>query len=143
MVERLLAAQTVARLSGSTVLESHYRDRLDNLPAMPSDDERAHAILNFAEVLTEHPVEGDRIALLKLPAAGLGTPEVITLAQLIAFVAYQVRVVSGLQAMAAAVPTDAAAAQTPSAEPAAPFVHPANLPQPGEPLRVNGYTSES
>ena len=139
LAERLLAAQTVARLSGSTVLEAHYRDRLS---ATPPDGERVQAILAFAEVLTEHPVEGDRIALLKLPAAGLSTPEVITLAQLIAFVAYQVCVVAGLQAIAAIEP-DAAATQTPPDEPATPFVHPASLPQPGEPVRVNGYTSET
>ncbi len=143
LAERLLAAETVARLSGSTVLEAHYRDRLDRLAATPPGGERVQAILAFAEVLTEHPVEGDRIALLKLPAAGLGTPEVITLAQLIAFVAYQVRVVAGLQAMAAMDPADAAATQTRPDEPAVPFVHPANLPQPGEPVRVNGYTSET
>ena len=142
LAERLLAAHTVARLSGSTALEAHYRDRLDRLPATPPDGERVQAILAFAEVLTEHPVEGDRIALLKLPAAGLSTPEVITLAQLIAFVAYQVRVVAGLQAMAAMDPTESAATQTPPGE-SAPFVHPANLPQPGEPVRVNGYTSET
>lgn len=142
MAERLLAAHTVARLSGSTALEAHYRDRLDRLPATPPDGERVQAILAFAEVLTEHPMEGDRIALLKLPAAGLSTPEIITLAQLIAFVAYQVRVVAGLQAMAAMDPTESAATQTPPGE-SAPFVHPANLPQPGEPVRVNGYTSET
>jgi len=142
LAERLLAAQTVARLSGSAVLEAHYRDRLDQLPATPPSGERVQAILAFAEVLTEHPVEGDRVALLKLPAAGLSTPEVITLAQLIAFVAYQVRVVAGLQAMAAMDPTESAATQTPPGE-SAPFVHPANLPQPGEPVRVNGYTSET
>jgi len=140
LAERLLAAHTVARLSGSTVLEAHYRDRL---LATPPGGERVQAILAFAEVLTEHPVEGDRIALLKLPAAGLSTPEVITLAQLIAFVAYQVRVIAGLQAMAAMDPADAAAVQTSPNEPASPFVHPANLPQPGEPVRVNGYTSET
>lgn len=142
LAERLLAAHTVARLSGSTALEAHYRDRLDRLPATPPDGERVQAILAFAEVLTEHPVQGDRIALLKLPAAGLSTPEIITLAQLIAFVAYQVRVVAGLQAMAAMDPAESAATQTPPGE-SAPFVHPANLPQPGEPVRVNGYTSET
>jgi uncharacterized peroxidase-related enzyme len=140
MTERLLAAQAVARLSGSTVLEFHYRDRL---PATPPVGERVQAILAFAELLTEHPVEGDRAALLKLPAAGLSTPEVITLAQLIAFVAYQVRVIAGLQAMAAMDPNDATATQTQPHQSAAPFVHPANLPQPGEPVRVNGYTSET
>src|SRR4051812_12206858 len=77
LAERLLAAQTVARLSGSEQLEGHYSDRL---PRSQQGSERVQAILAFAEVLTEHPVEGDRAALLKLPAAGLSTPEVITLA---------------------------------------------------------------
>ena len=143
MGERLLAAQTVARLSGSAELEVYYHDRLDRLPATPPGAERVQAILAFAAALTEHPVEGDRAALLKLPAAGLSTPEVITLAQLIAFVAYQVRVVAGLQAMAAMDPSGAATAPTQPDEPTAPFVHPANLPKPGEPVRVNGYTSET
>ena len=143
MGERLLAAQTVARLSGSAELEVYYHDRLDRLPATPPGAERVQAILAFAAALTEHPVEGDRAALLKLPAAGLSTPEVITLAQLIAFVAYQVRVVAGLQAMAAMDPGGAATAPTQPDEPTAPFVHPANLPKPGEPVRVNGYTSET
>ncbi|HKX39850.1 MAG TPA: peroxidase-related enzyme [Burkholderiaceae bacterium] len=146
LAERLLAAQTVARLSGSTVLEAHYRERLERLPA-PAPGARLQAILDFAAVLTERPVEGDRAALLKLPAAGLSTAETITLAQLIAFVAYQVRVVAGLQAMAAmdALDADAAPAST-QPDPSSTtthFVHPANLPQPGEPVRVNGYTSET
>ena len=140
MVERLLAAHAVARLSGSAALEAHYCDRL---PATPPGGERVQAILAFAEVLTEHPVEGDRIALQKLPAAGLSTPEVITLAQLIAFVAYQVRVLAGLQAMAVTEPFETEAAQMQAISPTEPFIHPANLPQPGEPVRVNGYTSET
>ncbi len=112
--------------------------------APPPDSERLRAILAFTEILTERPVEGDRAALLKLPAAGLETSEVITLAQLIAFVAYQLRVVAGLQAMAAMDPDDATPAMAQAdAPPAAPFVHPAHLPQPGEPVRVNGYTSET
>ncbi|HEY9064962.1 MAG TPA: peroxidase-related enzyme [Burkholderiaceae bacterium] len=144
LAERLLAAQTVARLSGSTVVEAHYRARLDRLPsAAAAQGERLEAMLGFAGMLAERPVEGDRAALLKLPAAGLSTPEVITLAQLIAFVAYQVRVVAGLQAMAAMDPSAAGTANEPAGDSTAPFVHPATLPQPGEPVRVNGYTSET
>ena len=143
MGERLVAAQAVARLSGSTVLEAHYGERRARLAEPMPGGERLQAILAFTEVLTEDPVRGDRAALLKLPAAGLGTPEVITLAQLIAFVAYQVRVIAGLQAMAAMAPADATADPMPPDEPGTPFVHPANLPQPGAPVRVNGYTSET
>jgi uncharacterized peroxidase-related enzyme len=139
LAERLRVAHAVARDAGSSVLASHYRALLPDgeTPA----DARTRAVLAFTRTLTERPVEGDRDALLKLPAAGLTTAEVVLLAQLIAFVSYQVRVVAGLQAMAAFADDTAAPAPTP--EPTEAFVHPANLPKPGEPLRVNGYTSES
>ncbi|MFI5447328.1 CMD domain protein [Polaromonas sp. UC242_47] len=153
LAERLLAAHDIARLAGSAVLQAHYRERLQTLPLTsaqqaaqggqpPNGDPRLQAILGFTRTLTERPVEGDQAALLQLPAAGLTTPEVVALAQLIAFVAYQLRVVAGLQALVElgddihSTPAAAAAAE-------APFVHPADLPKPGEPVRVNGYTSET
>ncbi len=154
MTERLLAAHQVARLSGSAALQAHYRERLlvgDGLTptqhaALKGEpligDERLQAILVFARTLTEHPVDGDRDALLTLPAAGLATAEVVALAQLIAFVAYQVRVLAGLQAMAAALAEEVPVTLATTSD-EAPFVHPAHLPKPGEPLRVNGFTSES
>lgn len=156
LAERLLAAHSIVRLAGSTALQAHYRDRLLALPALTPPQQaaldglpldswgegvRLQAILAFSRTLTERPVEGDQAALLKLPAAGLATPEVIALAQLIAFVAYQLRVVAGLQALVAL--GDDIHGTPAAAAPEAPFVHPANLPKPGEPLRVNGYTSES
>jgi uncharacterized protein YciW len=58
-----------------------------------------HTILKFTHTLITDPVTADRQALLALPQAGLSTPEVVTLAQLIAFVSYQVRLVAGLKAM--------------------------------------------
>jgi uncharacterized peroxidase-related enzyme len=155
LVERLLAAHAIARSAGSVALQANYRARLDALAPLSATqqaaadgapveslgaDARLQAVLAFTRTLTDHPVEGDREALLKLPAAGLATPEVVALAQLIAFVAYQVRVVAGLQALAALGGDSAAAAVE---ENTAPFVHPANLPPPGEPLRINGYTSET
>jgi CMD domain protein len=159
LAERLLAAHRIARLAGSAALEDHYRERLQTLPALtpaqraalegtdahgPAGDPRLAAILDFAATLTERPVEGDRATLLRLPAAGLATEEVVALAQLVAFVAYQLRVLAGLRALAAlgdgpAAPRSGAA----DATAAAPFVHPAHLPKPGEPLRINGYTSET
>ncbi|TDP61329.1 CMD domain-containing protein [Roseateles toxinivorans] len=150
LAERLLAAHLIAGLTGSEVLQAHYREQLLALPAL-TDSERAaldgkavdgrlQAILSFTRTLTERPVDGDKAALLKLPAAGLSTAEVVALAQLIAYVAYQLRVVAGLQAL-----VESGASDTPAVAdaPEAPFVHPANLPKPGEPLRVNGFTSET
>ena len=51
------------------------------------------------------------------------------------------RVLAGLQALTALGP--AASEGTPDAGAAAAFVHPSNLPAPGAPLRINGYTSET
>lgn len=151
LAERLLVAQAVAQASGVAVLQAHYAALLRALPGAGAAaavldreapaDARTAAVLRFAQVLATAPADGDRALLLTLPAAGLATDEVVVLAQLVAYVAYQARVVAGLQALAA---VDAAATPAPgAAEPAAPFVHPAHLPKPGEPLRVNGYTSET
>ncbi|MGJ7609687.1 MULTISPECIES: CMD domain-containing protein [unclassified Variovorax] len=155
LAERLLAAHAIARSAGSAALQAHYRARLDALAPLSAaqqaaadgapveslgGDPRLQAMLAFTRTLTDRPVEGDREALLKLPAAGLSTPEVVALAQLIAFVAYQVRVVAGLQALAALGGDSAVPGVE---ENAAPFVHPATLPPPGEPLRIDGYTSET
>jgi uncharacterized peroxidase-related enzyme len=152
LAERLLAAHLIARLAGSAVLQAHYRARLAALPALTpaqqaaidgealDSDPRLQAILGFTRTLTERPVDGDEAALLQLPAAGLATPEVVALAQLVAFVAYQLRLVAGLQALAA-LGDDGGTAPVEAED--APFVHPVNLPKPGEVLRVNGYTSET
>lgn len=153
LAERLLAAWTIASMAGSTGLKAHYFKRLQSGPTLTASqqavlaghegqgDERLTAMLTFTRLLTERPVDGDRDALLKLPAAGLDAAATVALAQLIAFVAYQLRMVAGLQAMAslAAASDDAL---KPEAD-AAPFVHPASLPKPGEPVRINGYTSET
>lgn len=144
LAERLLAAHHIAGLAGSAVLQAHYQERLRDLstpPAPAKVDGRLQAILDFAHTLTERPLDGDQAALLKLPAAGLSTAEVVALAQLTAFVAYQLRVVAGLQALQALGADDAVASTAASDE--APFIHPANLPKPGEPVRIKGFTSET
>jgi uncharacterized peroxidase-related enzyme len=138
LAERLLAARTVAELSGGQALAAHYAGQLAAQPA-PVAGARLDALLAFCRTLATRPVDGDKALLLSLPAAGLSPPEVITLAQLVAYVAYQVRVVAGLRALAAV----GEGAEPPPTTDAAPFVHPANLPPPGEPLRINGYTSET
>lgn len=110
--ERLLLALYACRLSGSQDLAAHYRARLEALPAdagqlaVATDGEpeqlpqgRLRAMLVFARALTQRPVEGDKAALHTLPAAGISTPAVVALSQLIAFISYQVRVVAGLKAM--------------------------------------------
>ncbi|MFO1196207.1 MAG: peroxidase-related enzyme [Burkholderiaceae bacterium] len=137
LAERFAAAEAVARLGGGEALAAHYRERRDAC-APPADRTRLDAAVAYACTLARRPLDGTRAALLALPAAGLSTPDVVTLAQLIGLVAYQVRVVAGLRAMAG---LDAAPAAAPAADDTV-FVHPANLPAPGEPVRANGFTSE-
>ncbi|MDR5822215.1 CMD domain protein [Caballeronia sp. LZ043] len=113
LVERLLVALYASRLTPSPALAAHYRAELTardidqaTLSAVesgtPDDLTEPHlrAILAFTRTLIENPVAGDEAALQTLPAAGLTTPAVVALAQLIAFLSYQTRLVAGLQAFA-------------------------------------------
>lgn len=115
VVERLLTAFHACRLSKSASLGAHYRERLVAEKADPAlidavgagrttalGDARIETILGFTTKLIERPIEGDRDAVQALVRAGLSTPAIVALAQLVAFLSYQVRVVAGLQAMAAA-----------------------------------------
>ena len=153
--ERLVLAAEQARVSGVSMLEAEYRARaealgvgmtaelrsiLDNAGAQ-TGNERMDAMLHFVRTLALNPAESDQQALLAIPAAGLSLNDTVLLAQLIGFVAYQARLLAGVKAMGDL----GGVTEAPAAQPAdaAPFVHPANLPPPGEPLRRNGFTSET
>lgn len=153
--ERLVLASEQARVSGVNVLQAVYRARaltlesdaitpelrtILNQPGAQTGNARMDAMLHFVRTLALNPAESDQAALLAIPAAGLSLNDTVLLAQLIGFVAYQARLLVGVKAMS----DMGGVADAPAAEPVAtaPFVHPANLPPPGEPLRRNGFTSE-
>ncbi len=120
--ERLQVGLFACCLSNAEGLATHYRSRLQELSTDEIDDKgtqaliesgaraelaslsdlRLRAMLSFTRTLILSPVEGDRRALLALPAAGISTSAVVTLAQLIAFLSYQIRLVAGLAALQAA-----------------------------------------
>lgn len=153
--ERLVLAAEQARVSGVAALEAEYRSRAQALDGalapelqaifdtagVQTGNARMDAMLHFVRALALNPAESDQLALLAIPAAGLSVDDTVLLAQLIGFVAYQARLLVGVKAMAEM----GGQADAPAAEPvaAAAFVHPANLPAPGEPLRRNGFTSET
>ncbi|MEG0446378.1 MAG: peroxidase-related enzyme [Comamonas sp.] len=153
--ERLVLAAEQARVSGVAALEAEYRSRAQALDGalapelqaifdtagVQTGNARMDAMLHFVRALALNPAESDQQALLAIPAAGLSVDDTVLLAQLIGFVAYQARLLVGIKAMAEM----GGQADAPAAEPAAAaaFVHPANLPAPGEPLRRNGFTSET
>jgi len=153
--ERLVLAAEQARVSGVTVLEAEYRARAEALgdaitpelrsildqPGAQTGNARLDAMLHFVRTLALNPAQSDQAALLAIPAAGLSLNDTVLLAQLIGFVAYQARLLAGVKAMGEL----GGVTEAPATQPAdaAPFVHPANLPPPGEPLRRNGFTSET
>ena len=116
--ERLLVALYACSLSQAAELSDHYRSRLVALKVDPgllamcesvdesqgaaaASEPRLRAMLTFTHTLITHPIAGDKPALMKLAEAELTTPAIVALAQLIAFLSYQLRVVVGLKAMKA------------------------------------------
>jgi len=112
LAERLLVALYASVLSRSAPLRAHYeqalnaldvedgirRAVLDDAPGSLADG-RLRVILEFTRKLIVKPVEGDAAAIRQLEAAGLAMPDIVTLAQLVAFLSYQIRVAAGLIAM--------------------------------------------
>lgn len=112
MSDRLLVALLACALTPSPELSAEYARRLHalNVPASLIEsisqgmieqiqDTRLKQILSFTNTLITEPIKADKQALLTLQASGLTTPQITALAQLIAFVSYQVRVSAGLKAL--------------------------------------------
>jgi CMD domain protein len=60
------------------------------------------AALEHAHLLVFHPRDANPAALQALLDAGWSTTGIVTLSQLVAFLSFQIRVVTGLRALAAA-----------------------------------------
>jgi uncharacterized protein YciW len=100
--DRLRAAAHACDAAGATDLAAHYRVRLAALPAAEPPSAALPAVLYFAATLTTDPRHGDQAAIQALKAAGLDDAAIVALAQLVAFLSYQTRVVAGLKALQAA-----------------------------------------
>lgn len=137
LAERLQVAATLCSLSDMPALAQHYQERLA-AQAPPASNAHLEVMLDFTRTLALNPVEGDRAALDRLTQAGLRAPDVVALAQLIGFVTYQVRLVAGLKALSGVDFANKAQSVTATSTP---FVHPAHLPTPGQPVQVGGFTS--
>jgi len=101
--DRLRVAAHACRIAGAATLARHYEELLAAAPRRDSPAASAlPAMQRFAETLITNPRLGDRAALETLKRVGLDDAAVVALAQLVAFLSYQLRVVAGLQAMQAA-----------------------------------------
>jgi len=108
--DRLRVAEHVCTVAGATSLAGHYAERLAAAVNADVAGGAAHeappspalpAMLAFAAKLTTDPRLGDRAAIDALRQAGLGDACIVALAQLVAFLSYQLRVVAGLRAVGA------------------------------------------
>ena len=100
--DRLRVAAHVCKIAGAPSLAGHYEEQLADAPGRAAPPSPAlPAMLHFAATLTTDPRLGDRAALEPLRRAGLGDAAIVALAQVVAFLAYQLRVVAGLRAMRA------------------------------------------
>jgi uncharacterized protein YciW len=99
--DRLRVAVHCCEAAGAPQLTAHYQQLLA-APERASDpaSPALGAALSWAGLLTTDPRRGDRQALQALRDAGLQDPAIVALAQLVAFLSYQTRVVAGLRALA-------------------------------------------
>ncbi|OWT64113.1 CMD domain-containing protein [Candidimonas nitroreducens] len=157
--DRLAVAYCACVLSKAAALGAHYRQALaaqqggaalaDALQAGSIDTiepARLRAMLAFTKKLIEKPVEGDAAALKALQAAGISTPDIVALAQLVAFLSYQLRSVAGLQAMQAeeqGAANSAEAAAVPRQADIAPVAPQRDGTPTGKPVKSHGFTNES
>jgi uncharacterized protein YciW len=109
--ERAALAVRVARLNRDDALASHYEMLLDaakgddavRLMADPAEREmggaRRNAIIAFTDLVTARPRKAQAEDIDALKAAGIGDADIVRLAELNAFLAYQVRLIAGLKLM--------------------------------------------
>lgn len=144
---RLRVAVEVCEAAGASALAAHYRALLEREadPAAGLPAPAAAASLHWARLLTTEPRRGDRAAIERLREAGLSDAAVVALAQLVAFLAYQVRVVAGLRALAQPAEPVSPTAWQAQAQPeaAAALASAPATPPSGAVIRINGFTNET
>ncbi|HGF5581524.1 TPA: alkylhydroperoxidase domain protein [Klebsiella quasipneumoniae subsp. similipneumoniae] len=93
--ERFAVAAKVAKLHQADALAAHYA----GFGLADPTTDRLVPALAFARLLTFTPVEATPAALLALTKAGWSLRGIVTLAQLVAFVSFQSRLLLGLRAL--------------------------------------------
>jgi uncharacterized protein YciW len=102
---RAALAARMARQNAQLPLAAYYDDlvrrsgEVQSSEVPPSERTRIDAILAYSDLLTLRPREATRHDIEALRAAGVEEPDIVRLAELAAFVNYQVRVIRGLQAL--------------------------------------------
>ncbi|WP_336697721.1 CMD domain-containing protein [Curtobacterium sp. USHLN213] len=93
--ERIAAAVAICRAAEANALADYY----ESLTADDHDPVVRERVVSWAALVARDPQSSTASDVAALRDAGLGDPEIITLAQLIGFVSFQLRVVIGLEMM--------------------------------------------
>jgi CMD domain protein len=115
-VERALVALRVAQLTASEPLGQHYRAMLAQLGVASTTihtveqfadgaalSPRLAALLHHVDRITQAPSTATPAHLAELQKHGFQTRDLVTIAQLVAFLHFQVRVLAGVQTLMEAV----------------------------------------
>jgi len=102
--QRTALACRMARLSGDERLAAYYENlipegtrQLADLVYDGGGDTRLAAIIRHVDLVTQAPRDATRDDIVALREAGMAEADIVRLAELIAFINYQIRVVTGLR----------------------------------------------
>ena len=104
--ERAGLACRIAKRNNEAVLAQHYEtlfsegSRAIADTDFKGDDDRMKAIIRHTDLVTLNPKDAKAEDVSALRSAGLDDSDIVRLSELIAFIAYQIRVVAGLRLMA-------------------------------------------
>jgi uncharacterized protein YciW len=111
--ERAALAVRIARLHEEAGLAAHYGELVARAGASgataaladpafkAADDRRLAALVGYADLVSLAPKDTAAGDIEALKAAGIGDADIVRLAELVAFLAYQIRLVQGLRLMQA------------------------------------------
>ena len=112
--ERAALAVRMARANADAILVEHYQALLHQAGKSPTllaiaqgadpaadTDTRLRALIRHVDLVTLSPKDATKADIAALKAAGLPEPDIVRLAELIAFVNYQARVIAGLRLLGA------------------------------------------
>jgi alkylhydroperoxidase domain protein len=101
LATRLQVAAEVAQLNANLQLVEHYRQQLQTLPSPATETSPAiAAALNYAARVTLLPASATPAHLQTLLDSGWSLPATITLAQIVAYVNFESRLLTGLRLLA-------------------------------------------
>jgi CMD domain protein len=111
-IEREVIAVWVATLASAPDVAAFHRARLiahgeegEHLAAIgvsvdsPEISQRERALLKHAEILTVHPATAAKTDIDALLNAGVSLTAIVTLAQLVAFLSFEIRTIAALRAL--------------------------------------------